>query len=118
MIWEVRPGTNRQSCLPLQKAGELGKIVKRVSWHMFQGDSALQPWVWIGGVKYPGNQGEVQKESGHSHRYSLDRSGIFEIQNVTGEDNDDLYRCSVLDVNGYRESLLYKLHFFEPDEGK
>lgn len=79
---------------------------------MFQGDSALKPWVWIGGVKYPGNQGEVQKKSGHSHeRYSLDRTGIFKIQNVTEEDNDDLYRCSVLDVNGYRESLLYKLHF-------
>ena len=61
----------------------------------------------------------VRVGNGTHKKYSLmdPVSGILEIRNVTEEDSGDQYRCYVRG-SGVRESLIYKLHYFQPELGK
>lgn len=111
---QVTAGTNRLSCFPLEKARQLGKNVSLVSWHKWEPDATYH-WPLIAGS----NMAHVQIRNGSHRKYSLidPVSGIFEIRNVTVEDSGDQYRCYVRGI-GVRDSIVYKLHYFQPELGK
>jgi len=107
----VRPGTNRLSCIPLENARELQKNVSSISWSKRPPGGSFE---WIAGS----NMAHVDMEKGSRDRYTLDPvTGTFEIRNVTCKDNHDEYKCSILGSD-VRESSIYKLVYFQPEEGK
>ena len=113
----VRPGTNRLSCFPLEKANEQGIKVFHASWKKRPAEN--HPWNWLGGVSDPGNHAKVRTAEGTHPRYILfGVNATLEIQGVTKDDNDDEYMCSGRGDQGFRESFIKKLSFFEPDESK
>ena len=120
MTVSVRPGTNRLSGFPLEKAREQGVKVVRASWFKWQPwDGRESPWSWLAGVKDPDNRAEIGRANGTHARYIVyGRNATLEIRNITEDDNNDRYMISVWGKRGYRESLIYKLSFFEPEESK
>lgn len=115
ILWPVRRGPNRISCLPLQKALELKNPIQKVRW--YKCDARCQTdnpdWIWVAGIDSTWNV-----QTANDSKYHLDQKGLLQIRDMTETDNGTTYRCTVQPCPGCDPESVFIILLFEPEEGK
>lgn len=122
IVQPVEPGTNWLFCAPFYSAVKYSKtsLITEVAWRKLKTDGS---WDWLGGIDRTDTKShwELKIAEGHGSRYTPTTNGFLRIKNVTKEDQNTEYRCSIVGYfDSYREDFHIKLDFREPEvkEGK